>query len=124
MTPHIVANILITPDGTRMQSYHRHDYKTYTDKNGKEYMIDGGTDYVRSSANGDEVYMTITNEDSWILIRENFHWGTRGKNGKQPLQWKPLKSLDSEHIEAILDTQDHIPEWMRDIFQHELEFRQ
>lgn len=120
----IIANILITPDGTRLQSYHRHDYKTYTDKNGKEYMIDGGNDYVRSSANGDEKYITITTADPFQAVRENFHWGTRGKDGKQPLQWKPLMSLDTEHIEAILETQSHISSWIREIFEHELEFRQ
>lgn len=122
--PQIVASILITPDGTRLQSYHRHDYKTYTDKNGKHYMIDGGTDYVRRSANGDEQVITITTESPFNEIRENFSWGTRGKDGKQPVQFKPLKLLDTDHIEAILKTQNHIPDWMRDIFQHELEFRQ
>lgn len=124
MTAHIVANILITPDGTRLQSYHRHDYKTYTDKNGKSYMIDGGLDYVRRSAHGDEKVVTVTTESPFNEIRENFRWGTRGKDGKQPVQFKPLKELDTDHIVAILETQAQIPDWMRDIFQHELEFRQ
>jgi len=54
---------LRTPDGTIIRSRHRHDYVTYTDANGKKYMIDGGLDYVRSSAWGDEEYLTVTSED-------------------------------------------------------------
>ena len=120
----IVANILITPDGTRLQSYHRHDFKTYLDKNGKEYMIDGGNEYVRRSAHGDEVVYTVTTDDSFDDIRANFHWGTRGKDGKQPLTWKPLKSLDTDHIQAILETQFHIPQWARTVFEEELKYRE
>ena len=43
----IVANRIRTPDGTILESMHRHDYVTYTDANGKEYMVDGGLDYLR-----------------------------------------------------------------------------
>jgi hypothetical protein len=38
----IVANRIRTPDGTILESKHRHDYVTYTDANGKQYMVDGG----------------------------------------------------------------------------------
>ena len=43
----IVCNRIITPDGTVLQSHHRHDYVSYIDKNGLEYMVDGGHDYLR-----------------------------------------------------------------------------
>jgi hypothetical protein len=120
----IIASMLKTPDGTIIRSYHRHDYKTYTDKiTGKEYMIDGGNDYIRSSANGDEIYITITDDVPFEVARMFFSWGTRGKDGKQPVQYKPLMSLDTEHIEAILDTQTHISEDTRNMFKRELEFR-
>lgn len=119
----IVASILYTPDGTKLQSYHHHDYKTHTDRNGKTYMLDGGLDYVRCSAHGDEKLMTITTDSPFTTIRRHFHWGTRGKDGKQPLTWKPLNSLDSDHIEAILDTQSHVPKYLQDIFRRELDFR-
>ncbi len=59
-TMNLIYNALRTPDGTVLTSRHRHDYVTHIDKNGKEYMIDGGLDYVRSSANGDEEYLTVT----------------------------------------------------------------
>jgi hypothetical protein len=66
----ILYNGLRTPDGTIISSSHRHDYQTYRDKNGKEYMIDGGLDYIRCSSNGDEVFLTVYSDDSIILKRK------------------------------------------------------
>ena len=121
---HTIASFCITPDGTVLQSYHRHDYKTYTDKNGEEYMIDGGCDYVRHSINKESAeYFTVTTDDTHKMKRKWFHWGTYGKNGDQPLKWKPLQELDKEHIEAILGTQHHIPKHLRELFQDELDYR-
>jgi hypothetical protein len=120
----VIASALITPDGTILQSYHRHDYKTYTDKNGEEYMIDGGVDYCRSNVNNEPAqYITVTMEDPHSLRRKWFHWGTRGVNGDQPLVWKPLKDLDTDHIKAILSTQYHIGEHLIELFEDELHFR-
>ena len=47
LEPRIVCNRIQTPDGTILISQHRHDYQIYTDKNGLEYMVDGGCDYLR-----------------------------------------------------------------------------
>lgn len=119
-----VASFLITPDGTLLQSYHVHDYKTHKDANGEEYMIDGGCAYLRTSVNEEPAeYFTVTTDDAHAMQRKYFHWGTYGKDGKQPLEWKPLRALDTEHIEAILDTQHHIPEHLRKLFSDEIEYR-
>lgn len=125
MSEQIIASALVCPDGTVLQSYHRHDYKTHVDAvTGEEYMIDGGTDYVRSNVNKvGAKYITVTMNDPHTLRREWFHWGTRGRDGKQPLTWKPLKELDTDHIQAILDTQTHIPDYLVGLFTEELEFR-
>ena len=40
--PKILSNKMRTPDGTILESKHRHDYVTHTDANGKEYMLDSG----------------------------------------------------------------------------------
>lgn len=121
----VIANALITPDGTILQSYHRHDYKTYVDTvSGEEYMIDGGTDYCRSNVNKVAAkYISVTMDDPHETRREWFHWGTRGKDGRQPLTWKPLKDLDTDHIQAILETQHHIPDYLVGLFADELEYR-
>jgi hypothetical protein len=86
-------------------------------------MLDGGTDYIRCSVNGDEVLLTVTTDDPFETRREYFTWGTRGKDGKQPLTWKPLMDLDTDHIVAILETQTHISEWVRGMLATELVFR-
>ena len=121
----IVANRIRTPDGTILESMHRHDYVTYTDANGKEYMVDGGLDYLRRNVHDDAPYeeLSVHTDDSHMLIREAFKWGTRGKDGKQPLTYVPLKFLTSEHIDAILETQTHISERIRKLFIGELNFR-
>ena len=122
----IVANRIRTPDGTILESMHRHDYVTYVDANGKQYMVDGGLDYLRRNVHDDAPYeeLSVHTDDSHMLIREAFKWGTRGKDGRQPLKYVPLKDLTTEHIEAILETQTHIQEHIRKIFLNELSFRE
>ena len=121
----IVSNRIRTPDGTILESMHRHDYVTYVDKNGKEYMVDGGLEYLRRNVHDDAPYeeLSVYDDAPYALVREVFKWGTRGKDGKQPLTYVPLKDLTNEHIEAILDTQIHISERIRKLFIGELTFR-
>lgn len=123
--PRIVANRIRTPDGQLLQSYHVHDYKTYTDANGLEYMVDGGTEYLRRNIQDTAPHeeLSVYETDPHEVIREAFHWGTRGKDGRQPLTWKPLCALDTDHIEAILETQHQIPPHFRKIFEQELKAR-
>jgi len=121
----IVSNRIRTPDGTILESMHRHDYRVYVDANGKEYMVDGGLDYLRRNVHDDTPYeeMSVYADAPHVEIREAFKWGTRGKDGRQPLTYVPLKDLTTEHIEAILDTQSHIADYVRKIFIDELNFR-
>jgi len=120
----IIANQIQTPDGTILRSHHRHDYVSYTDKNGEEYMVDGGTDYLRRSVNKEHPKdMTVYFSDPHSVVREAFMWGTYGKGGNQPFVRKYLKDLDTDHIEAILETQHHISDWTRAVFENELEHR-
>ena len=41
----IIRNAIQTQDGTVLQSFSGHDYKTHVDANGKTYMVDGGLEY-------------------------------------------------------------------------------
>lgn len=116
---------MLTPDGTWLQSFHRHDFKQHKDVvTGETYMLDGGCSYIRSNVNKvPAYYLTVLESDRHELKREWFAWGTRGKDGKQPLRWVHLKNMDTDHIEAILETQHHIGDWLRKLFNDELEYR-
>ncbi len=120
----IIYSAMRTPDGTVIESRHRHDYVTHKDANGKEYMLDGGLDYVRSSANGDEEYITVTLEDGHDKVREYLTWGTRGKDGRQPLRYVKLKDMTTDHIQACLDTQLQMRPAYRTAMENELEYRE
>ena len=123
MEKRIVANVMITPDGTRLQSYNRHDYKEHKDANGDTYMIDGGLEYVRSSVNKiPATYLTVYNFDPHDFIREHFSWGTYGINGDQPLKYVILKDMNTDHINAILEIQK-LHDFVRKILEDELKFR-
>ena len=120
----LLVNAIITPDGMILESTHRHDYKTYVDANGEVYMIDGGIDYIRTSINKEPAKSAcVYTDDPHEIIRESFRWGTYGKDGKQPLMRKTLDSLDTDHIEAILDTQFHLADHIIKVFVDELEYR-
>jgi hypothetical protein len=121
----IVSNRIRTPDGTILESMHRHDYRTYVDANGLEYMVDGGLDYLRRNVheNAPAEELSVYADAPHVEIREAFKWGTRGKDGRQPLTYVPLKDLTTDHIQAILKTQDHIQQYIRNIFLDEMIFR-
>ena len=119
----VIYSAMRTPDGTVIESRHRHDYVTHKDANGKTYMLDGGLDYVRASMNGDEEFITVALEDGHDKVREYLTWGTRGPNGDQPLRHVKLKDMDTDHIEACLETQFHMYPSIRTAMENELEYR-
>ena len=124
MEPILLVSAIITPDGTRLESTHRHDYQTHVDANGEEYMIDGGHNYIKMSINNERATDAfVYTNDKHEVIREAFTWGTYGKNGDQPLEMKLLKSLDTEHIEAILRTQTQLKSHITKVFEDELDYR-
>jgi len=122
--PQIVYNGIQTPDGSIICSNHRHDFVKHTDANGTEYAVDGGTDYLRRMGTPDYKEMSLYTHDPHDDIRHYFEWGTRGKDGTEEVRQVILKELSDNHIQAILDTQDQIEDWMRTIFENELVYRE
>ena len=120
-----LANRIRTPDGTILESMHRHDYVTYIDANGKEYMVDGGLDYLRRNVHDDAPYteLSVLSTDEHSVVREVFKWGTYGIDGKQPLKYLILKDMSWDHIEAILETQTQLRDHVRQVFVNELDYR-
>lgn len=118
----LIANIWRTPNGTVLQSKHRHDF--VQDEHGN--YLDGGLEgYIRigGSALRHWENLCVYSDDAHEKKRESFRWGTYGPNGDQPRKWVLLRDLTTPHIEAILDTQWHLPEHIRDMFIDEIEFR-
>lgn len=122
----LLVNGLKTPDGTILITHYGHDYVTYTDKNGEWYMIDGGPFDcgTRTSLNKEKAeVIKVYSDDPHSLIREYLEWGTYGKSGTEPHRYVPLKSLEEDHIEAILRTQTHLTNDFRTILKNELKYR-
>lgn len=122
----MVANRWMSKDGTVLHSKHRHDYVSHIDAiTGKEVFIDGGNDYIRMS--GDLKDMCVFVNDLHEKIREVFIWRSYGKPGDVDYgvtRFLVLKDMETDHIEAILDTQGHIVDtYVEKIFLDELRFR-
>lgn len=125
MEPSIIANRIQTPDGTILQSFNRHDFKSHVDKvTGKMYGVDGGCEYLRRIGSVNDCKdLSVYSTDPHELIREAMHWGTRGKEGTAPLRYIALKDMDPDHIKACLDTQPRMHPHFRKAMETELEYR-
>lgn len=120
----LLVNAIITPDGTVLQSNYRHDYVSHKDSNGETYFVDGGLSYVRRSINTEKATdLSLYDTDPHESLREWFSWGTRGALGDEPLSWIKLKNLTDKHIEAILETQQHISNPVKKLLKNELAYR-
>jgi len=121
----VLNRVLCKECGEVLISYHRHDYKTCKCPN--QTMVDGGNDYQRYGGHDMSKVdrsISIYLSDDHEKMRYTAHWGNRGKDGKQPLQWKCVADMSDQHLQAVLDTQTHAPEWMRKIMQTELDNRE
>ncbi len=112
--PQLVQNAVYLPEkDLYLKSTHVHDYITHTLAGNVEVMLDGGLDYVRRNVHRGTDAARIVD---WCLydntpfseITQKFLWGTRGVKGDQPLRWRPIASLDLDHLQAILKTQPQI----------------
>ena len=120
----ILRNMMRTPDGTVLHSVHRHDYREHQDANGKVYMLDGGLDYVRCSAHGDEKMFTVMSDDDHGLIRVVVTWGTYGREGDQLITHVLIADMETEHLQACIDGMRGYPRpAMYKVMQDELEYR-
>jgi len=122
----LLRNALQTPDGTVLESKTRHDYKEYEDANGCIYIVDGGLDYSRRmvNRNAPEIDLSLTEDMPHFMVREKVTWGTYGKAGDQPLSYIAIADMETEHLEAVLDTQKNMYPQVRDLMQAEIEYRE
>jgi hypothetical protein len=119
----IVYNAIQTPDGTILESRHRHDYNTHVDKNGQLYMVDGGLNYLRRAGQGYKELSVSTENATFEELRAATTWGTRGKTGDDPLTYLAVKDMTTEHIEAVLDHCSKMYPQIKYVMKMELEYR-
>lgn len=114
--PKLIANIWRTPTGEILQSKHRYDFVQDSAGN----YIDGGIEgYIRIGGDVlDEKWenLCVYSNDPHEKKRELFKWGSR--NG-----WVTPAEMTTEHIQAVLDTQNQISEHIREMFVDELQYR-
>jgi len=65
----------------------------------------------------------LEDKKSFEYKKKYFTWGTYGVNGDQPRKVKMLTELDTDHLQAILDTQSHISPETRQIIESILKDR-
>jgi hypothetical protein len=124
----IILNRIQTPDGTVLISHHRHDYQTHVDKNGEEYMVDGGKDYLRRNVNKIAyIDQSVYDDAPFDIIRISLYRGGRGIDGTEPLKWVPLYQMNDAWVKATIDyVVDHggdIKGWYCKILKKELAYR-
>lgn len=122
--PKLIRNAIRTPDGTLLVSRHRHDFVSHVDAtNGHKYQIDGGLEYCRRSVPGSYEEACVWSDDPHEVIREAMEWGSRGKDGKQPVRYIRLMDMSDEHIRNCLDTQRLMNPSYRVAMERELVWR-
>jgi hypothetical protein len=105
-------NAIETPDGTILECKTGHDYQVHKDGvSGEEYMNDGIGYYIRRSINEVQYKdLSVTDEDSFGLIREVKFWKSYGKDAEFFPQGKYLclSEMDIDHLSNIMNTQFQI----------------
>jgi len=122
----IIVNQIKTPDGTVLISHNRHDYVTYTDKNGQHYSVDGGEAYLRRGFDKqDYEEISLYDDSPFEEIRKALHRGGRGKDGKQPLTYTLLAEMNDNWVQAVIDYEEELRpnNVFLQFFRKELEYR-
>ena len=119
----LIKNSIRTPDGTVLTSRHIHDYQLHKDKNKEVYSTDGGIDYIRRSVNNEPYEdLSLYSDDPFEKLREGFEWGTYGKNGNEPLHYKSVSNMSTNHINAIF-SQYRLADYLKELFEKEMAYR-
>jgi len=117
----LIRNAIVTPDGTWLQSRHRHDYVEHRDRNGELYMIDGGLEYVRTyHTHNPPVDKCVYDDAPHALQRVAASWGTYGKNGDEPLSHVTVADMSTDHIKAVIKTQQGVLPQLLAVMKKEL----
>lgn len=127
MSDQILYNAIRTPDGTILESKHRHDFVQHKDKNGQYYAVDGGLDYLKRNFDvNDFEDISVYDDNSHENRRKYIKWGSNYDKDMKKLPktlYKCIKDMDTDHIQAILDGNWCRSEFHLKVFKDELEYR-
>ena len=125
----IVRNsILCLSCNDHIVSESRHGFVTC--KCGK-VSTDGGRSYQRILGNPEDYEITTISiqdteesfKENHELLRVELSWGTYGKDGKSKYKRVKISELTTEHIEAILLTQNMTNSMIKKVLINELKYR-
>ena len=88
-------------------------------------MIDGGTDYIRRSNNGDEQVISHFDNEEIEILRNLVKWGRNydaDMNRLPQTEWITLANLTDDHLDALC-LYPHASNTYRKLFIREKQFR-
>lgn len=90
--------------GDLIESKYRHDFVRCSCG---EIAVDGGHEYLRRMGNASDIIdMSIMDDGDHLTRREYLRWGVNYTKDMNPLpetEWRLIKDLNTEHIQAIID---------------------
>lgn len=107
-----------------LYSKHRHDFVTCTCGN---LSVDGGEEYIRRVYN-DKNFITelsLYDDDSFELLRDNIFRGGRGINGDEPLKYVKLSKLNDNWLTNLIEyeSKNRPDNFYLEYYKKELEYR-
>lgn len=100
MEPFLIANVIITPDGTRLISHDRLDKVIHFDVvTQKTYYTNGGIVKFDHSDHGDEQIIIVTSDSPFGQIREFL---SRGLVSNGPVKWVALKNMSNAWLDRSI----------------------
>ena len=120
----LLLNRIRTPDQTVLTSKHQHDFRSHRDTiTGELYFTDGSLSYLKRSVNKEPYEdLSLYSDDPFEILRENITWGTFGKNRNEPLHYKSVSNMSSNHINSIL-SQYKLEDYLKELFEKEMAYR-
>ena len=113
MEKKVIASRIQTPDGTILWSRHVHDYIKYQDTiTGEVYMLDGGTDYMKTSVNQVPAKnVSIYNTAKWKTLRDFIIRNTMLLDeNKKPTFKTGFVRLSNMSDEHLVDLKEYLSE--------------
>ena len=110
----LLQNAIYIPDKDLfLKSEHTHDYVCHEFDDGETICIDGGLDYAKRGGDFEKIdgryeeYCLASDGTFEGHITDRLLWGTRGKDGNSPLEYRTIKELAHRpdglnHMKAIL----------------------